>query len=409
MIKKNEACRECGGTNLIKVIALGDQALANSFIRAEDIEAEHKFPLDVYFCADCHLAQLIDVVDKEVMFRDYVYFSSGMPKLSDHFLKYANDVMERFLSPGDFVFEIASNDGILLKHFSDKGYKVLGIDPALNVVAIAEKMGVRTLPEFFSEDIAKEIAQTEGKAKAILANNVFAHVDDHPDLVRGVKALLHPDGVFVIEAPYLVDMFENLAFDTIYHEHLNYLAVRPLVTFFKKYDLELFDVKVVQAQGNSLRLFIGHPGAHKVTDTVSFYIQKELTLGMDKVEAYLKLSDRIEGLKRELTALLKDLKKKGKTIAGYGAPAKGNTLLHYMGIGPETLDYLTEALPTKIGLLSPGMHIPVIDINEARKNPPDYFVMLAWNYRDAIMKKEEEYMRKGGKFIIPIGNQIDIV
>ena len=192
------------------------------------------------------------------MFSDYIYFSSGMPKLSDHFKTYAKKVMDRFLKPNDFVVEIASNDGILLKYFKDNGYRTLGVDPAANVVKIAEKSGIKTLVNFFSEKLAKQISKDEGKAKLILANNVVAHIDDLQDLMKGVKALLADDGAFVIEAPYLVDMFENLTYDTIYHEHLSYLALRPLNKLFAMFDLEAFDMEVNEVQGKSLRIFVGH-------------------------------------------------------------------------------------------------------------------------------------------------------
>src|SRR3989344_4994254 len=278
-MKYNIQCRICGSRELIKFLDLGSQPLANSFLRTEkEFETEERYPLQVCFCNQCNLVQLSGVVSKEKLFSDYIYFSSGMPKLSNHFKAYAEDVMGRFLKPNDFVVEIASNDGILLKFFKDKGYRTLGIDPAVNVVKIAEQFGVRTLENFFSEKLAKEIAKDENKAKLILANNVVAHIDDHQDLTRGIKALLADDGVFVIEAPYLVDMFENLTYDTIYHEHLSYLALRPLKKLFEMHDLEAFDIEVNEVQGISLRIFVGHKGMHKITTNINKYIELELSM-----------------------------------------------------------------------------------------------------------------------------------
>ena len=403
---QNKSCRICGGYNLVKFLDLGNQPLANSFVPQSCLDSdtvEFTYPLDVYFCHDCNLAQLINVVDKEVLFKDYIYFSSGMPKLSDHFQKYAEDVVSRFLDKDDFVVELASNDGILLKFFKDNGYKTLGVDPAGNVVKKAIALGVNTIVDFFSEDLSKEIVSKYGKAKVIMANNVVAHINDHHDLAKGVANLLDEKGVFILEAPYLVDMFENLTYDTIYHEHLSYLAVRPLSVLFGKFGLEIFEVEVHQVQGQSLRVFVGKKGEHKIGDSVGRYIDLEKSLGLDSVEAYFSLAKRIEDSKTKLVSILNDLKKQKKTIAAYGAPAKGNTLLNYCQIGTALVDYASDGLPSKQGLLTPGMHIPVVSEEYMHDHVPDYFLMLAWNYFNVIKEKEKSFVRDGGKFIIPVG------
>ncbi len=410
MITKNSTCRICGGNSLAKFLSLGDQPLANRFLKEEDLEKnEPIYPLDVYFCRECNLAQLVDIVDKEELFKDYIYFSSGMPKLSNHFKEYAENVMLRFLKKGDFVVELASNDGILLKFFQDNGYKTLGIDPASNVIPIAESMGVRTLDTFFSKELASEIAAKEGRAKAILANNVVAHINNHHDLAEGLRRLLADDGVFVLEAPYLVDMFENLTYDTIYHEHLSFLAVRPLKKLFERFDLEIFDVEVHPVQGQSLRVFVGHKNAHPVSQNVQHHVDVELGMKLDELESYKALARRIESSKNKLSELLHNLKQQGKRIASYGAPAKGNTLLNYCKIGTDTLDYALEDLPSKQGLFTPGMHIPVKDRTYERLHLPNYFLLLAWNYLKPILEKEKEYLAAGGKFIIPVGDEIKVL
>lgn len=410
MFTTNAGCRICKGNNLTKFLSLGDQPPANRFLKEEELSnPEPSYPLDVYFCADCNLAQLRDVVDKEELFKNYIYFSSGMPKLSNHFQKYAEDVMRRFLKKGDFVVEIASNDGILLKFFQDNGYKILGIDPASNVVKIAEAMGVRTRDAFFSKELAAEIAAMEGKAKAIMANNVVAHINDHHDLAQGIKTLLADDGVFVIEAPYLVDMFDNLSYDTIYHEHLSLLALRPLQKLFVQFGLEVFDMEVNPVQGQSLRVFVGHAGAHPISPNVQKYVDLELQKGFDKLESYNELARRIENSKNQLVGVLRNTKKQGKKITAYGAPAKGNTLLNYCKIGRDVLDYALEDLPSKQGLLSPGMHIPVRDRKYTESHRPDYYLLLAWNYLNPILEKETAYRAGGGKFIMPIGDEIKII
>jgi len=408
MMTVNSTCRICKGTNLTKVIDLGQQPLANAFLRQEDLaRQEEKFPLEVHFCQNCNLAQLVHVVDKEKLFRDYIYFSSGMPRLSDHFKMYAEDIIGRFLKPQDLVVEIGSNDGILLAHFSAKGFRVLGVDPAVNIAPVAEKSGVRTITDFWSEAVAKNIAKEEGGAKAIVGNNVVAHINDYDELCRGVKSLLHKDGVFIFEAPYLVDMFLNLTFDTIYHEHLSFLAVRPLQKLFARFGLEIFEVKVVSAQGQSIRVFVGHKGARAIHESVQACVRQELELGLDKTESYLVLAKKIEESKEKVRKIVYDLKSQGKKIAAYGAPAKGNTLLNYFNVGADVLEFAMDELPSKQGLYTPGKHVLAVDKAYANSHIPDYYLLLAWNYLKVILEKENEYIENGGAFILPTGKIVD--
>ena len=242
MMTKNSACRACQNPKLVKVIDLGLQPLANSFLKKEQLnQPEAKYPLEVYFCENCSHTQLIHIIDKEILFSDYVYFSSHMPKVSAHWQKYADDVIGRFLkSKNDLVVELGSNDGVLLKYFKEQGFRITGVDPAKNIAKLANEHGIETVAEFFNEKIADQITAAKGRAKAILGNNVIAHIDDYETLGRGLSKLLAPDGVFVFEAPYLVDMFQNLTFDTIYHEHMSYLAVRPMNAWLKRFGLEIF-------------------------------------------------------------------------------------------------------------------------------------------------------------------------
>lgn len=404
-VKKLDKCRICGSKNLKVFLSLGKVALANSFLRKSDLnKKEDKFPLAVCFCNNCKLSQLTHVVNPEILFRDYVYFSSRMPVLPQHFKDYAKDVVSRFAKKkNNLVIEIGSNDGILLSAIKNLGPKVLGIDPAVNIAKVANQRGIETLPEFFSQKLALKVRKKYGPAKALIGNNVVAHINDHHDLVSGAKKLLDKDGVFIFEAPYLVDMFENYTFDTIYHEHLSYLSVRPLMELFKQYGMEIFDVQIFPVQGNSLRVFAGNKGKHKILPSIKKLLDKEKKLKMDQFSTYFELAKKVHQMKDQTIKLLKDLKAKGKTIAGYGAPAKGNTLLSFYKIGPNILDFATEGLPSKIGLYTPGTHIPVIDIEAARKNPPDYYLMLAWNYKDAILAKEADFRKNGGKFIMPVG------
>lgn len=409
-MKVNTRCRICKEDRLTKVIDLGLTPLANAFLTRENLhKAEKKYPLRVFFCHNCNLLQLIDVVSPKVLFRNYVYFSSGMPVLPEHFRNYAQEVKENFAtSKDDFVVEIGSNDGLLLGAIKKLGAKVLGVDPAINIATIANKHGVMTLPDFFTRKLAKDIVRKYGHAKVVIGNNVVAHIDNHHDLVSGIATLLADDGVFILEAPYLVDMFENLTFDTIYHEHLSYLAVKPLKQLFDQYNMEIIDVRTFPVQGNSLRVYAAKKGSQKIKSSVKQFIEKEKEMKLDKVDTYLRLANRIAKLRRDVVKLLTRLKSEGKRIAAYGAPAKGNTLLNYFDIGSRVLDYATEGLPSKVGLYTPGTHIPVVHINEARKNPPDYYLLLAWNYKDAVLEKEKEFRKRGGKFILPVG-KVEII
>jgi hypothetical protein len=268
---------------------------------------------------------------------------------------------------------------------------------------MATAAGILTLPEFFTAALASQIYEKNGLPKVILANNVFAHIDDHLDLLLGIKTLLHPDGVFVLEAPYLLDMFENLSYDTIYHEHLSLLSIRPLVRFFAQYGLEIFEVQIVPSQGKSIRVFSGHRGKHPIGDSVHRLIEQELRFKLDQVDAYFDLAAKVATSKERLVTCLRALKSQGKRLAAYGAPAKGNTLLNYCQLGTQILDFAVDDLPTKQGLFTPGMHIPITSREEVDCSSPDHLLLLAWNYSEAVMEKEKKFLENGGRFIVPIG------
>lgn len=385
---------------------MGKTPPANAFLVARDFKKEKYYPLRVGFCEDCNLVQLLDVVDKKRLFSHYVYFYSAMPAASNHFTAYTDQITQRFIRnrKKDLIVEIGSNDGLLLEAFQRKGCaRVLGIDPAKNIAKVANERGVPTVAKFFSEKLGKQISKKHGKAGVVIGNNVVAHIDDLHDAVRGVDALLGAGGVFVFEAPYLMDMFENLAYDSIYHEHLSYLAIRPLMHLFRQYGMDIFDVQLFHRQGNSIRVFVCRSGTHPIQNSVKAFLNKEKRARLDRIASYRALAKRIEASKKKLSSILVSLKQKNFSIAAYGAPARGNTLLNYCKIGRDILNFATEELPSKVGLDSPGMHVPVIHIDTARKTPPDYYLMLAWNYKDQIVAKEAEFVKKGGKFIIPVG------
>jgi len=406
LLKVNTQCRICGSKKLEKFLSLGTTPLANSFLKKGDFRKEKWFPLEVYFCNNCYLSQLVDIVDKKHLFSHYVYFYSLMPQASEHFITYAKDLIKRFINipKKQLVLEFGSNDGLLLKAFRENGcQRILGVDPAKNVANAANKIGVPTITDFFSYSLVKKILKKYGKAKVIIANNTLAHINDLHDVAKAVDLIIEEDGVFVFEAPYLVDMFENLAFDSIYHEHLSYLTVSPLVYLFKQYDMDVFNVELARRQGNSIRVFISRRRNFPIKSSVRRLLGKEKKMGLQKSKTYYALAKKIENSKNKLNKILTSLKKKKLRVAAYGSPARGNTILNYCKIGQDVLDYATEELQSKIGLYTPGMHIPVISIDQARENPPDYYLLLAWDYKDSIFKKEKAFIKRGGKFIMPVG------
>ena len=402
LIKKNSLCRVCREKNLHKAISLGNQPPANAFLKKEDLnKKENKFPLEVYFCEKCGFSQLAGVVSPDLLFRNYVYVSSTSPVFVAHFNDLAEKVIQQFsLRPGAFIVDVGSNDGILLRPFKDKGMYVLGIDPAENIAEMATRSGIETLPVFFTPEVAKEIARKrKRKADVITATSVFSHVDDLDKFVEGVKKLLSDDGVFIIEVYYLKELVEKNLFDTIYHEHLSYFTLKTMIRLLERLGMEVFDVDKTDTHGGSLRIFAQHKnGHHKKSNNVGLFLQEEEKAHLHEIATFQKFSEKIERNKKSLLELLQSLKSKNKRIAGYGAPAKGNTLLNYFGIGPETLDYIVDDSKWKQGLYTPGMHIPVVSAEELRRNRPDYILILAWNFADSIIKKLADFDR----FIIPV-------
>ncbi|MBI2625702.1 class I SAM-dependent methyltransferase [Candidatus Parcubacteria bacterium] len=397
-------CRICGSRQFEPFLDLGEQPLANALLTRDALDSpELRYPLQSQVCTDCGLVQLRHVVDPRILFTDYPYFSSGVPT-SAHFADYVQELVSSFLPvPGGFVCEIASNDGHLLRLLQQAGARVLGVDPARNITAVANERGVPTIVDFFSAKLADDIRRTHGPAQLVIANNVVAHIDDHHDLVRGIASLLSDDGVFVMEAPHLSDMFERLTFDTIYHEHLSSLALRPLTRLFGQFGLEIFDVKLMPVQGVSLRAYVARGGHRRVQPSVAACLAREAALGLDRMSSYAALARRIEELKADVVSTVRRLKAQGKRIAGYGAGAKGNTILLYYGLGRAELDYVTDEQLSKIGKFMPGTRLPIADVVWSRQHPPDYYFLLAWNYKDVILHKEQEFVDRGGKFIMPIG------
>lgn len=403
--RRREDCRLCGGRRLTEVLSLEPTPPANAFVPAElKGQAQERFPLDVFFCEDCGHVQLLDVVDPRVLFEHYVYVSGTSPVFVKHFQDYAADMIARFGVAADgLAVDIGSNDGTLLGFFKDAGRRVLGIDPAKEIAASATAAGIPTINGFFSLDLAKSIRAEHGPASVITANNVFAHIDDLTGVMDGVAHLLADDGVLAFEVSYLVDVFQDTLFDTIYHEHVDYHSVAPLVPFLAARGLQLIEAIRVPSHGGSVRIIAQKAGGPRpVGASVAAAIAEEARLGLDKSDTLKAFGDKIAAVGAELKGLLTRLKAEGKRIAGFGAPAKATTLMYHFGIGPELVDFIIDDSPLKQGLYSPGMHIPVLSSAAIAERKPDYLVVLAWNFAKPIIEKNAAFRAAGGRFIVPL-------
>jgi len=410
LIKKVAKCRACRENDFTKVLTFGPTPLANAFLTKEQVDKEeYLYPLDVYFCNNCKFLTLGHVVSPEVLFKDYVYVSSTSQVFISHFRSFAQDVYKRFnLTKKSLVIDIGSNDGILLSPFKDLGTKVLGIEPASKIAALAKKEGVETLDNFFDMQLAKQIADKYGQVKIITATNVFAHIDNLDEVINGLNILLEDKGIFIMEAPYLVDFIEKRYFDLVYHEHLSYWSVKSLISLFKRFNMEVFDVQKVAVHGGTIRAFISRKGAYKKEKSVNKFLSLEKKWKLDEKETYLQFSDKVLENKIKLLALLRKIKSENKKIVGYGAPAKGNTLLNYFSIGQEFLDYIVDDSSWKQGLYSPGKRIPVVSSKILVDDKVDYILILAWNFAESIMVNNKEFIKKGGRFIIPVPKPVII-
>ena len=403
-MEKN-SCRMCNSDNIEEFLDLEFSALSDGFLTKEQLKKpETFFPLTVNFCHNCGLCQLGYVVAPELMFNeDYPYDSSTTKTGREHFTKMGVDICDKFgLKENSLVIDVGSNAGVLLNGFKSKGMRVLGIEPSSNVAKIAMKNDIETLIEFFSNKLTKKILEEYGKVSVITGTNVFAHIDDLQDFMSTANSLLIEDGIIVIEAPYLLYLIEKLEYDTIYHEHLSYLSVKPIVEFCKKFDFELFDIEEQTIHGGTLRYFIGRKNKREISQKVLDYIKLENEKELYSIKKLNEFAEYVKNHRKKLLQLLYDLKRDGKRIIALSAPAKGNTLLNYCKIGTELLDYATERNPLKIGKFTPGMHIPVYPDEKLLEDQPDYALILAWNFSDEIIKNNAEYRNKGGKFIIPI-------
>jgi SAM-dependent methyltransferase len=403
---KRTHCRMCDGTALVEAMRLTPTPPGNT-LRHEDELAlpETLYPLELHFCRDCHHVQLGHVVDPRILYQnDYLYVSGTSAHFVKHLAQYASDMVRRFALPsGALVADIGSNDGTALRFFKEHGMTVVGVDPATEIAATATNAGIPTVNDFFSADLARDLRVRYGPAAFITSHNACAHIDHLDDVMRGVTHWLDDDGVFVLEVGYFVDVFSNLFFDTIYHEHLDYHTVAPFKRLFARTGLELLRVERVSPQGGSIRVMAQKAGGRRRPDaTIDELMGLEERLGLDRPETLAAFGAKIETLGERLRQLLCGLRRDGKTIAAYGAPTKAVTLLSHFRIGADLLDFVVEDNPLKHGLFLPVSHIPVVPTEELYRRRPDYTLILAWNFAEPIMAMHRRYVEAGGRFIVPM-------
>ena len=397
-------CRFCGGP-LENFVDLGMSPLCESFVPAEKLNAMEPFyPLTAFVCRDCFLVQLQEYVDPAEIFTEYAYFSAFSDAWLEHARRYVDAMADRLtLGPASHVVELASNDGYLLQYFVQKGIPVLGIDPAANVAKAAEARGVPTLVAFFNEETARLLASEGKQADLIAGNNVLAQVPDLNSFVAGIKILMKPGGTCTIEFPHLLRTMEGNQFDQIYHEHFSYFSLLTAEKIFAAHGMRLFDVEELWTHGGSVRLFACHADDSRPTlPSVGELIGRERDAGLHRIETYFAFAEQVRETKRKLLSFLIEAKRRGKSIAGYGAPGKGNTLLNYCGIRSDFIDYTVDRNPYKHGRYTPGTHIPIYSPERIAETKPDYVVILPWNLKDEIVKQLAYIRDWGGKFVVPI-------
>lgn len=400
-------CRCCRQSGLKPVLDLGLMALSDGLLTESQLrEPEGKYPLEVAYCPHCSMVQILETVPPEKLFcEDYPYYSSFSDALLEHSRKNVLSLIEkRELGANSFVVELASNDGYLLKNYVEKGIPCLGIDPAEGPAKVAEKVGVPTLCKFFTKELAHQLAEEGRRADVIHANNVLAHVADTNGFVEGIGILLKDKGVAVIEAPYVRELIEHCEFDTIYHEHLCYFSVTSLDHLFRRNGLYLNNIEQLSIHGGSLRSYVSL--YEDVQESVQALLKEEQELGVDQYYFYKPFSTKVQNIRSKMCDLLWGLKEKGKTIAGYGAAAKGAIMLNYIGAGPNIIDFIVDRNVHKHGKYMPGMHIPIYDPARLMEVLPDYVVILPWNFKDEILSQQAAFRDRGGKFIIPIPEPI---
>lgn len=395
-------CRICSDS-YEQFISFGDMPIANGFLSPEEFADEYFFELRVGFCHTCHMVQLLEQPDREMMFHeDYAFFSSLSKGQQVHFEALADKLLSKYLNVDDaFAVEIGSNDGIMLKNIAEAGVTHLGVEPSKNVAKVAQENGVNTVSEFFDEALANEIAAEYGHADTISSANVICHIPYMHSVLAGVQQLLKPTGVFIFEDPYLGDIIEKTSYDQIYDEHVFYFCVGSVNNMLDRHDLEIFDVEQLEVHGGSMRYYIANKGSREISDRVGKQLSHELELGLHLPETYRLLCERIEKSRDELVALLQSMREKqGKPVIAYGATSKSTTVLNYCGVGPELIDFISDTTPLKQGKFSPGMHVPIKPPTDMQQSHPACMLLFAWNHKQEIIEKETEFRDRGGQWLV---------
>ena len=401
-------CSFCGESNMNLIMDFGEVALAGGFLKPENFTDEQKFPMRVCFCNDCFAVQVVDIIAPETLFQDYFYFSSSIETLRDHFCSYAQEVTSRFLNPSEAtVLEFGCNDGVLLRPLADQGIKnVIGVDPAENVVSSINDDRVTIKNSYFTEEIAQEIVSEYGQVDMIMANNVYAHIPNIQGTTRAVESALSDNGVFVFEVHYLGKVIEEMQYDMIYHEHLFYYSLLSAIEHFKHYDMVVFDIKSIPIHAGSLRFYVSKKHskhALTISDAVKLLVEEERVKGYDRFWSFQEFANEVAATKRDLIFLLKKLKSEGKTIAGYGASGRANTMIQYCEITEDLVSYMIDDAPAKTGFFTPGSHLEIFPSSILLgKNAPDYVLVFAWSFFDEILKRNKNYIKAGGRMILPL-------
>ena len=393
-------CRACLKSDLVEILNLGEQPPANAFVAPADLaKPEPRYPLSLRLCESCGMVQLGHIVPPELLFRSYMFFTSSSKWMSDHFGKLMTDSAAEFVPPGGLIVEIGSNDGTALSAIQRRDVRLLGIDPARNISVMAASRGIPTIAEFFTEPLAAEVERVAGQAHLIVACNVLGHINDLDDVCAGVRKLLHPQGAFVIEVPYLASFLERNEYDTIYHEHLSYFAVRPLATLMNRHGLHVDRVEFFPVHGGTIRVTVKH-GVWTSDETLK-WLKREEAASLAQRSAYAAMVELTARNKTELPARLSALKRSGKKVLGFGAPAKGTVRLNYCGIGTDLLAEVIDSTPAKQGMHVPGTHQFIRPSSALNEIAPDYLLLLAWNHAPEILARESEFRARGGKFLTP--------
>ena len=401
-------CAFCKGTDLSLIMDFGEVALAGGFLKPEDFKDEQKFPMRVCFCNDCFAVQVVDIIAPDTLFQDYFYFSSSIETLRDHFHKYAKEVTSLLINPYEAtILEFGCNDGVLLKPLADLGIKnLIGVDPAENVVSSINDNRVKIINNYFTEEVSQEIVSKFGQVDMIIANNVYAHIPDIQGTTRAVESALGKEGIFVFEVHYLGKVIEEMQYDMIYHEHLYYYSLLSAIEHFRRYNMVVFNLKLVPIHAGSLRLYVSKEcskHALKISDAVQLLAEKERAKGYDKFWSFQKFSNEVATTKTKLIKVLKKIKSEGKTIAGYGSSGRANTMIQYCEITEDLVSYMIDDAPAKIGFFTPGPHLEIFPSSILLgKNAPDYVLVFAWSFFDEILKRNKNYIKAGGRMILPL-------